>query len=64
MGKVGGEARGKTKFRCWMTFRAVVKCLESQSLYPDYPHSREHAYEVMTRDEKTREWVLKYHFSA
>lgn len=66
MGGTGGRIRGKTKLEVFKKFRKRVnrkQVEESTGLYMDAGlGDKQRLYRSMTKDPKTGEWVLYYHF--
>lgn len=63
MGGMHGYIRGKTKLETWLKFKKMfLRDPEPHGLHLDTPVGKKDAFRNMEWDEKTKEWVLFYHF--
>jgi hypothetical protein len=65
VGGISHEVRGRTKIETWLKFTKVKReILEryEDSMHLRWPSSKKEAYEQMTKDASTGEWVLRYNF--
>lgn len=64
MGGIRDEVRGPTKIAAWLKYKRSVRprILARWEMTKYFPGTKKQAFRDMIWDEKTREWVLKYHF--